>query len=103
MTDLPMNLGPLDALLADPAITAIFIDGQGVRYSKNGLTQASDIAFENDAQRWQVIESIVSACGETLSTDRPTVDCTLTDGTRVHAEYAPLSLSLDKRGSEQAV
>lgn len=100
MIDLPMNLGPLEALLADPAITAIFIDGQGVRYSKNGLTQASDIAFENDAQRWQVIESIVSACGQTLTADHPTIECTLTDGTRVHAEYAPLSLSLHKRGTE---
>jgi pilus assembly protein CpaF len=100
MTDLPMNLGPLDALLADSAITAIYIDGQGVRYSKHGLTQMSEITFENDVQRWQVIESVVSACGETLSADHPTVDCTLTDGTRVHVVYMPLSLSLHKQGSE---
>lgn len=100
MTNLLMNLGPLDALLADPAITAIYIDAQGVRYSKHGLNQASEITFENDVQRWQVIESIVSACGETLSADHPMVDCTLTDGTRVHAEYSPLSLSLHKRGTE---
>jgi pilus assembly protein CpaF len=100
MTNFPMKAGPLEALLADPAITAIYIDGQGVRYSKHGLTQMSEIAFENVAQRWQLIESIVRACGETLSADHPTVDCTLTDGTRVHAEYAPLSLSLHKRGAE---
>lgn len=100
MTNLPIDVGPLEVLLADPAITTIFIDGHDVRYSRNGLTQASEITFENDAQRWQVIESIVSACGETLSADHPTVDCTLADGTRVHAEYAPLSLSLHKQETE---
>jgi type IV secretory pathway ATPase VirB11/archaellum biosynthesis ATPase len=44
MTNFPMKAGPLEALLADPAITAIYIDGQGVRYSKHGLTQMSEIA-----------------------------------------------------------
>jgi pilus assembly protein CpaF len=100
MTNYPMNAGPLEPLLADPAITAIYIDAQGVRYSKHSLIQASEITFENDAQRWHIIESIVSACGETLSADYPMVDCRLTDGTRVHAEYVPLSLSLHKRGTE---
>lgn len=100
MTDLSMNMGPLESLLADPDITTIHIDGQGVRYSRNSQAQTSEITFENDAHRWQVLASIVSACGETLSAVHPTVDCTLTDGTRVHAEYAPLSLSLHKRGTE---
>lgn len=95
-----MNMGPLEPLLTDPEITAIYIDAQGVRYSKNGLNQMSEITFENDAQWWQLIESIVRACGITLSADHPTVDSTLMDGTRVEAVYTPLSLSLHKRGSE---
>lgn len=100
MINFPMNAGPLEPLLADPASTTIYIDGQGVQYSKNGLTQMSEIKFENDAQRWQVIESIVRACGETLTADHPMVDSMLTDGTRVEAVYTPLSLSLHKRGSK---
>ncbi|MBI5670648.1 MAG: hypothetical protein HZC41_21865 [Chloroflexi bacterium] len=100
MTDSPINVGPLEPLLADPAITSISIDEQGVRYTRNGLTQISEFTFESDTQRWQVIEGILAACGETLSAEHPTVDCTLADGTRVHAGYAPLLMSLHKPGSE---
>ncbi len=100
MTDNPIDVSLLEPLLADPATTSISIDGQGVRYTKNGLTQTSEITFESETQRWQVIGSVLAVCGETFSADHPKVDCTLTDGTRVHAEYAPLSLSLHKRGTE---
>ena len=100
MTDAPINGGPLEPLLADPAITAIYVDGQGVRYTRNGLSQMSAITFENEAQRRQVIEHILAACGESFSADHHPIDCTLADGTRVHAAYEPPSLSLYKRGSE---
>lgn len=103
MTNIPIDVGPLEPLLADPTITAITIDEQGVRFIRNGLTQTSAIAFENDARRWQVIESILTACGQTLSAAQPTVGCTLSDGTRVRAGLAPLTLSLHKRGSEQGI
>lgn len=103
MTDSSVQIGPLEPLLADPMITSITVDGQGVCYIRSGLTQISEITFESDIQCWQVITGILVACGETLSSEHPTVDCTLADGTRVHATHAPLLLTLDKRGSEQAV
>lgn len=96
MTDSSITVGPLEPLLADPAITSITIDGQGVRYTKNGLTQISEFAFESDTQRWQVIAGILAACGVTLSADHDRVDCVLTDGTQVHAKYDPLTVSLTK-------
>lgn len=96
MTVSPINFGPLESLLADPAITAIYIDIQNVRYTKAGQTLASDIVFESDVQRRQLIERILASCVEVPSADRHTVDCTLTDGTRVQVVYAPLSLSLHK-------
>jgi pilus assembly protein CpaF len=100
MTHLPINAGPLEPLLADAGVTAIYLDEEAIRYEKAGVMHTSDIQFESDDQRRQVIGSIVSAGGATLSASNPVVDCVLGDGTRVHAEYAPLSLSLHKRGSE---
>jgi type IV secretory pathway ATPase VirB11/archaellum biosynthesis ATPase len=50
MTVSPIKFGPLESLLADPVITAIYIDSQNVRYTKAGQTLASDIVFESDVQ-----------------------------------------------------
>jgi pilus assembly protein CpaF len=103
MSEAQIPMGPLEPLLADPAITSITIDRQAVRYTRNGLTQISEITFESDAQCWELIDSILAACGETLSAEHHTLDCTLADGTRVRATHVPLLLSLEKHGSEQRV
>ncbi len=96
MSHLPINIGPLSQLLDDEAITAIHITEDMVDYEKAGATHSSDIKFESDDQRRQIIESIVAAGGETLSTNNRVADCVLADGTIVHAEFNPLSLLLRK-------
>lgn len=96
MTFNSIDVGPLEPLLADADITAIFLDSDAVRYEKYGVMHISDIRFESDNQRRQVIEGIVVAGGEMLSVDNPKVFCILSDGTRVQAYYEPLSLSLHK-------
>lgn len=96
MSNLSINIGPLALLLADSAITAIHITENAIRYEKVGITSYSDIKFESNHQRRQVIESIVEAGGEALSPEKPLIDCVLADGTQVRAEYNPLSLSLRK-------
>ena len=97
MSTQPIVLGPLEALLEDSQITAIHIHPAGIRYEKAGQSHDSSLAFESEAQRRQVIDSIVQAGGKTLSTANPVVECVLSDGTRIHAEDAPLSLSMYKR------
>lgn len=96
MSHLPINIGPLSQLLDDEAITAIHITEDMVNYEKAGVTHSSDIKFESDDQRRQIIKNIVSAGGEILSPNKPVADCVLADGTQVHAEFNPLSLSLRK-------
>jgi Flp pilus assembly CpaF family ATPase len=59
-------------------------------------TISDSLPFESDNQRREVIESIVAAGNAVLSANNPVVDCVLADGTQVHAEYGPLSLSLHK-------
>jgi len=96
MSNLPIDVGPLEPLLADPAITVIDLHETGVRCTKAGITQFSDVDFVNDDQRRQVIENILAACGATLSADNNRVDCVLRDGTQVHTQYDPLTVSLTK-------
>lgn len=98
MTDMSIDIGPLEPLLADEAVTAIVIDGTGVRCVRHGAMHSTAILFASDDQLRRVIESIVRAGGETISDDRPVAACVLPDGTRVHAGYFPLTLSLFKRG-----
>ena len=98
MTHIPLDLGPLEPLLADPAVTAIYIDADSLRFEKAGTTQTSGLRFESDSQRRQVIESIVAACDAQLAAASPIVDGALADGTRVHATFAPLHLALRKPG-----
>lgn len=97
MTPSPLNVGPLEALLADAQVTAIHVDDASIRYEKQGTTHVSALQFESSAQRRAVIDGIVRAGGETLSGRTPVVDCVLSDGTRVRAEHDPLRLSLHKR------
>ncbi len=96
MSQPPINVGPLEPLLADSAITAIHLDTDAIRYEKAGVTHSSNITFESENQRRQVIESIVAAGGGVVSPENPQVDCVLSDGTRVQAHYEPLSVSLYK-------
>ena len=93
----PIDVGVLEVLLTDPGITAIHVDETSIRYEKGAETRRTNLNFDDAAQRQHVIESIVQAGGKTLSAATPMVDCILDDGTQVHAEYAPLSLTLYKK------
>jgi len=97
MSTKPLDVGVLEVLLTDPDITAIHVDETSIGYEKIAQTHLTDLKFVDAAQRQNVIENIVEAGGKTLSADSPLVDCVLDDGTQVHAEYAPLSLTLRKR------
>lgn len=96
MSSVPMTIDPLEPLLADSTITAIHITEHAIKYEKGGVTHSSDILFQNDDQLRRVIVGIVATAQTELSTAHPIVDGVLTDGTRVHAEYEPLSISLYK-------
>jgi type IV secretory pathway ATPase VirB11/archaellum biosynthesis ATPase len=97
MSTKPIDVGILEVLLTDPDITAIHVNETSIRYEKVAQTHRTDLTFVDTVQRQHVIESIVQAGGKSLSAAIPIVDCVLDDGTQVHAEYAPLLLSLHKK------
>ena len=88
-----MGLGPLEALLRDPAISDILINGHDTIYvEKKGKLQRVDIKFNDDRHLMQIIDRIVSAVGRRVDETNPMVDARLQDGSRFNAIIPPLAL-----------
>lgn len=88
-----MGLGPLEPLIADPAISEIMVNGyQSVYVEKSGCIQQTDIRFSDDAHLMKIIDKIVSRVGRRIDESSPMVDARLPDGSRVNAVIPPLAL-----------
>ena len=88
-----MGLGPLEPLLADPAISEIMVNGyQKVYVEKSGRIQLTDIRFNDDAHLMKIIDKIVSRVGRRIDESSPMADARLPDGSRVNAIIPPLAL-----------
>jgi pilus assembly protein CpaF len=89
-----LGLGPLEALLADPEITEVMINGPKQIYVETkGRILRSPVVFESTFQLMQVIDRIVSSIGRRVDESSPMVDARLKDGSRVNVIIPPLALS----------
>src|SRR5262245_63533029 len=87
------GLGPLEALLRDPAISDILVNRHNLIYvEREGKLEATDIVFKDDKHLMQIIERIVSSVGRRIDESSPMVDARLADGSRVNAIIPPLAL-----------
>lgn len=88
-----MGYGPLEALLSDPAITEIMVNGPDQVYiEKKGRLQQVDLALRDQDHLLNIIERIVSTVGRHVDEASPMVDARLKDGSRVNVILPPLSL-----------
>jgi len=86
-----VGLGPLQAPLADPAITDILVNRHDEVYvERGGRLQHTGIRFRDQAHLEQVIARIVALVGREISVDKPLVDARMVDGSRANAVYAPV-------------
>jgi pilus assembly protein CpaF len=85
------GLGPLDALIRDPGIDEVLVNGGGEIWVERGglLERRGSIGADDLAT---VIERILSPLGRRLDRTTPIVDARLADGTRVCAVVAPISV-----------
>ena len=81
-------LASIESLLANPSITAIRIESDGIRYEADGAWHDSPT---NDADQASLIHAIINM-GESTSAD--TIDMVLADGTQVSG--SPQALELRK-------
>src|SRR5216684_2510425 len=89
-----LGLGPIEALISDPTITEIMVNGPDQIFVEHkGKLTLSSVQFESEDQLRRVIDRIVSTIGRRIDEGSPMVDARLKDGSRVNVIIPPLSLN----------
>jgi pilus assembly protein CpaF len=88
-----LGLGPLEALLYDPTIADILVNGSRKVYVERfGKLELTPVRFNDDSHLMKVIDRIVSRVGRRIDESSPMVDARLKDGSRVNAIIPPLAI-----------
>jgi pilus assembly protein CpaF len=88
-----VGLGPLEVLLADPAVEEVMVNGPGVVYvERHGRIEATDVAFADEEELRNAIERILAPLGRRVDELSPMVDARLADGSRVNVVIPPLAI-----------
>src|SRR2546423_5425957 len=91
--DETLGFGPLEALLKDPTISDILVNGPKCVYvERRGKLEKSDVVFRDNEHLLQIIDRIVSKVGRRVDETSPMVDARLPDGSRVNAIIPPIAL-----------
>ncbi|NYF09245.1 pilus assembly protein CpaF [Leifsonia sp. AK011] len=94
LADEALGLGPLQALLDDPTVSEIMVNGPDHVYvERRGRIQRVSTSFRSEDRLRRVIERIVSRVGRRIDESSPLVDARLSDGSRVNAIIPPLAVS----------
>jgi pilus assembly protein CpaF len=93
LLDEVFGMGPLEALLKDPAVSDILVNNRNTVYvERRGVLERTNVTFRDDRHLMQVIDRIVSRVGRRVDESSPMVDARLQDGSRVNAIIPPLAL-----------
>jgi pilus assembly protein CpaF len=93
LLDEVLGLGPLQALLEDPAVSEIMINHPDqIFIERAGRVTLSPVMFETAGQMRQVIDRIVSTVGRRVDESSPMCDARLRDGSRVNVVLPPLAI-----------
>jgi pilus assembly protein CpaF len=88
-----VGLGPLEELLADPAVEEVMVNGhEQVYVERRGRIEQTDVCFPSDGALRDAIERILTPLGRRVDELSPMVDARLEDGSRVHVVIPPLSV-----------
>ncbi|HEU5064091.1 MAG TPA: CpaF family protein [Solirubrobacterales bacterium] len=88
-----VGLGPLEVLLADPAVEEVMVNGPDRVYvERGGRLEPTDVAFESEEELRNAIERILAPLGRRVDELSPMVDARLADGSRVNVVIPPLAI-----------
>jgi pilus assembly protein CpaF len=88
-----VGLGPLEVLLADPAVEEVMVNGPGRVYiERRGRLEETDVCFESEEDLRNAIERILAPLGRRVDELSPMVDARLADGSRVNVVIPPLAI-----------
>lgn len=89
-----VGLGPIEPLLADPAICDILVNGPDQIYiERHGKLELTSLKFRHDSHVLHVAQRIASSIGRTVDETTPMLDARLQDGSRVNIIIPPLALN----------
>jgi pilus assembly protein CpaF len=93
LVDELLGLGPLEELLADPAVSDIMVNGSDQTYvERKGKLEIAQIQFRDEEHLFQIAQRIVNKVGRRIDQTTPLCDARLQDGSRVNVIIPPLSL-----------
>jgi pilus assembly protein CpaF len=88
-----VGLGPLEALLGDPAVEEVMVNGPSRVYvERRGVLEATEVRFESEEDLRNAIERILAPLGRRVDELSPMVDARLGDGSRVNVVIPPLAI-----------
>jgi pilus assembly protein CpaF len=91
--DLAGCAGPLEALLAQPGVTDVLVNGPDEVWVDRGSgLERVGVAFADDAAVRTVAVRLVTLAGRRLDDASPCADAVLGNGTRVHAVLSPIAV-----------
>lgn len=90
LVDWLAGLGPVEALLRDPGVTDVMVNGPGeVWVERDGRLQQEHVRFSGPTELLEAVGRIIGPLGLRLDRARPYVDARLPDGSRLHAVLPP--------------
>jgi pilus assembly protein CpaF len=91
---LATGLGPLEPLLADPAVDEVMVNGpRSVYVERRGRVERVAVEFAGEAELMHAIERVLAPLGRRVDEAAPLCDARLADGSRVNVVIPPLSLT----------
>jgi pilus assembly protein CpaF len=88
-----VGLGPLEVLLADPAVEEVMVNGPDrVFVERGGRIEVTDVVFGDEEELRNAIERILAPLGRRVDELSPMVDARLADGSRVNVVIPPLAI-----------
>src|SRR3954453_7406486 len=90
---LATGLGPLEPLLADPAVDEVMVNGfADVWVERRGRVERAAAAFASEAELMHAIERVLAPLGRRVDEASPMCDARLPDGSRVNVVVPPLAV-----------
>jgi pilus assembly protein CpaF len=88
-----LGVGPLAALMADPAVTDILVNRYDQVYIERfGKLERTNVRFRDSEHLVRIIQRIAARVGRRIDETSPMVDARLADGSRVNATLPPVTL-----------
>lgn len=88
------GFGPLTALMRDPDITDVLVNGgREIWIERNGALELTGVSFDTDVGLREWIDRVLSQTGVRADASQPIADARLKDGSRLHVVLPPVASS----------